>query len=30
MEDFTEIIIKNSKKIKESIITDGSQKLGQE
>ena len=30
MEDFTEIIIKNSKKIKESIITDGSQKLEQE
>jgi len=30
MEDFTEIIIKNSKKIKESIITEGSQKLEQE
>ena len=30
MEDFAEIIIKNSKKIKEAIITDGSQKLGQE
>ena len=30
MEDFAEIIIKNSKKIKESIITDGSQKLEQE
>jgi len=30
MEDFTEIIIKNSKKIKESIITDGNQKLEQE
>ena len=30
MQEFTEIIIKNSKKIKESIITDGSQKLGQE
>jgi len=30
MEDFTEIIAKNSKKIKESIITDGSQKLERE
>jgi hypothetical protein len=30
MEDFTEIIIKNSKKIKESIITEGSKKLEQE
>jgi len=30
MEDFAETIIKNSKKIKESIITDGSQKLEQE
>ena len=30
MEDFTEIIIKNSKKIKESIITESSQKLEQE
>ncbi len=30
MEDFTEIIIKNSKKIKESIITECSQKLEQE
>ena len=30
MEDFTEIIIKNSKKIKESIITEGNQKLEQE
>jgi len=30
MEDFTEIIIKNSKKIKESIITEGSQKLEHE
>ena len=29
MEDFTEIIIKNSKKIKESIMTEGSQKLEQ-
>jgi len=30
MEDFTEIIIKNSKKIKESIITESSQKLERE
>jgi len=30
MEDFTKIIINNSKKIKESIITEGSQKLEQE
>jgi len=30
MQEFTEIIIKNSKKIKESIITEGSQKLEQE
>ena len=30
MEDFTEIIIKNSKKIKESIMTESSQKLEQE
>ena len=30
MEDFTEIIIKNSKKIKEAIMTEGSQKLEQE
>ena len=30
MEDFTKIIIKNSKKIKESIITENSQKLEQE
>ena len=29
MQEFTEIIIKNSKKIKESIITEGSQKLEQ-
>jgi len=30
MEDFTKIIIKNSKKINESIITENSQKLEQE
>jgi hypothetical protein len=30
MQEFTEIIIKNSKKIKESIITDGNKKLEQE
>ena len=30
MEDFAEIIIKNSKKIKESIMTESSQKLEQE
>jgi len=30
MEDFTEIIIKKSKKIKESIMTESSQKLEQE
>ena len=30
MQEFTEIIIKNSKKIKESIMTDGNQKLEQE
>jgi len=30
MEDFTKIIIKNSKKIKESIITESSQKLEHE
>ena len=29
MQEFTEIIIKNSKKIKESIITDGNKKLEQ-
>jgi len=30
MEDFAEIIIKNSKKIKESIMTESSQKIEQE
>ena len=30
MQEFTEIIIKNSKKIKESIITEGNKKLEQE
>jgi len=29
IEEFTEIIVKNSKKIKESILTDNDSKLGQ-